>query len=165
MPESTHPGLVSHETIYTAICAQSRGGLKQAMAEALRQAKPTRGLGIKAAAAKTFVLEELSIRYRPEGIEQRLLPGHWEWRLDQGGLKPLGRWHAGGAQDTLCHPVLDGWLHRDSRAGGLQSPDKEIARVPARKPDASEILCAGDTMKPGRLYATQEEVPGRCVGV
>jgi IS30 family transposase len=34
---------VSHETIYAAICAQPRGGLKAAMVEALRQAKPARG--------------------------------------------------------------------------------------------------------------------------
>jgi len=35
---------VSHETIYAAIYAQPRGGLKAAMIDALRQAKPTRGL-------------------------------------------------------------------------------------------------------------------------
>ena len=35
---------MSHETIYAAIYAQPRGGLKAAMIEALRQAKPKRGL-------------------------------------------------------------------------------------------------------------------------
>ena len=34
---------VSHETIYAAIYAQPRGGLKTAMIEALRQRKPARG--------------------------------------------------------------------------------------------------------------------------
>jgi IS30 family transposase len=34
---------VSHETIYAAIYAQPRGGLKAAMIEALRQRKPARG--------------------------------------------------------------------------------------------------------------------------
>lgn len=86
MPESIRPGLVSHETIYAAIYAQPRGGLKQAMVEALRQAKPTRGPGRKSAAAKTFVPEELSIKHRPEEIEQRLLPGHWEGDLIKGAF-------------------------------------------------------------------------------
>jgi len=84
MPESTRPGLVSHETIYAAIYAQPRGGLKKAMVEALRQAKPARGLRRTTAAAKTFVPEELRIKYRPEEIEQRLLPGHWEGDLIKG---------------------------------------------------------------------------------
>ena len=84
MPESIRPGLVSHETIYAAIYAQPRGGLKQAMVEALRQAKPARGLRRTTAAAKTFVPEELRIKYRPEEIEQRLLPGHWEGDLIKG---------------------------------------------------------------------------------
>lgn len=35
---------VSHETIYAAIYAHPRGGLKQALVQALRQGKPTRGL-------------------------------------------------------------------------------------------------------------------------
>ena len=35
---------ISHETIYAAIYAQPRGALKQGMVDALRQAKPGRGL-------------------------------------------------------------------------------------------------------------------------
>jgi len=41
---------VSHETIYAAIYAQPRGGLKTAMIEALRQAKPARGLPLPGSA-------------------------------------------------------------------------------------------------------------------
>src|SRR5512133_3793457 len=41
--EPDDPGSrVSHETIYAAIYAHPRGGLKAAMIEALRQAKPSR---------------------------------------------------------------------------------------------------------------------------
>jgi transposase, IS30 family len=43
---------VSHETIYAAIYAQPRGGLKAAMIEALRRSKPRRGLKRRTLAAR-----------------------------------------------------------------------------------------------------------------
>jgi hypothetical protein len=46
---------VSHETIYAAIYAQPRGGLKDAMIEALRQSKPKRGNKRRTAAASSMV--------------------------------------------------------------------------------------------------------------
>lgn len=78
MPDTERPGLVSHETIYATIYAQPRGALKQGMVAALRQAKPTRGRRRTTAAARSFVPEALRIRNRPEHVETRLLPGHWE---------------------------------------------------------------------------------------
>jgi IS30 family transposase len=69
---------VSHETIYATIYAYPRGSLKQGMLEALRQAKPKRGLRRRTAAGKTFVPEDLRIVYRPEEVTTRQLPGHWE---------------------------------------------------------------------------------------
>jgi IS30 family transposase len=68
---------VSHETIYAAIYAQPRGGLKAAMIEALRQAKPKRGLKRRTAAGSAMVPEALRIINSPEEIEARLGPGHW----------------------------------------------------------------------------------------
>ncbi|WP_230948819.1 helix-turn-helix domain-containing protein, partial [Burkholderia vietnamiensis] len=56
---------VSHETIYAAIYTHPRGGLKQAMIEALRQEKPVRGNARKTLARKSFVPEELRIVHRP----------------------------------------------------------------------------------------------------
>lgn len=78
MPDTERPGLVSHETIYATIYAQPRGALKQDMVAALRQAKPVRGRRRTTAAARSFVPDALRIQNRPEHIEQRLLPGHWE---------------------------------------------------------------------------------------
>ncbi|KVC71863.1 hypothetical protein WI75_25710 [Burkholderia ubonensis] len=58
---------VSHETIYAAIYTYPRGGLKQAMIEALRREKPVRGNARKTLARKSFVPEELRIIHRPDG--------------------------------------------------------------------------------------------------
>ncbi len=85
-----HPGdpsqRVSHETIYAAIYAYPRGGLKQALIDALRQGKPKRGLRRSTAAKRTWVPEELRIMHRPAAVEQRLLPGHWEGDLIKGAF-------------------------------------------------------------------------------
>ena len=87
MPESTRPGLVSHETIYAAIYAQPRGALKQEMVAALRQAKSARGRRrTTLASAASFVPEALRICHRPEEIEQRLVPGHWEGDFIKGAF-------------------------------------------------------------------------------
>ena len=77
---------VSHETIYAAIYAQPRGGLKAAMIDALRQAKPARGLKRSTLAGSAMVPESLRIINRPEEIEARLVPGHWEGDLLKGAF-------------------------------------------------------------------------------
>lgn len=77
---------VSHETIYAAIYAYARGALKPAMIAALRQAKPTRGKKRTSLAHTSFVPDPLSIRYRPEEINERLLPGHWEGDFIKGAF-------------------------------------------------------------------------------
>lgn len=85
-----HPGdpksRVSHETIYAAIYAQPKGGLKAAMVAALRQAKPARGLRRTTLAGTSMVPESLRIIHRPEEIEARLIPGHWEGDLIKGAF-------------------------------------------------------------------------------
>lgn len=77
---------VSHETIYAAIYTHPRGGLKQAMIQALRQEKPVRGNTRRTLARKSFVPEELRIVYRPEEIATRQWPGHWEGDLIKGAF-------------------------------------------------------------------------------
>jgi hypothetical protein len=59
---------VSHETIYAAIYAQPRGGLKDAMIEALRQSKPKRGNKRRTAAASSMVPVHVS-----QEAQQRLM--------------------------------------------------------------------------------------------
>ena len=88
MPDDICPGVVSHETIYAAIYAQPRGALKQGLIQALRQGKASRGVKRTTAAGKVckFVPEALRIKHRPEEIEHRLLPGHWEGDFIKGAF-------------------------------------------------------------------------------
>jgi IS30 family transposase len=78
--------LISHETIYAAIYAQPKGGLKAEMIAALRQHKPARGLRRMTLAGGSIALESLRIIHRPEEIEARLVPGHWEGDLIKGAF-------------------------------------------------------------------------------
>ncbi len=77
---------VSDETIYASIYAHPRGGLKKELVEALRQSKPTRGLRRTTAAKRTWVPEQLRIVHRPEEVQQRPVPGHWEGELIKGAF-------------------------------------------------------------------------------
>jgi IS30 family transposase len=77
---------VSHETIYAAIYAYPRGALKEGMIKALRQSKPARGLRRTRIAKGETVPEALRIVHRPEEVEHRLLPGHWEGDFIKGSF-------------------------------------------------------------------------------
>jgi len=77
---------ISHETIYASIYAHPRGGLKQAMVQALRQAKPSRGNRRTTISQGGFVPEDLRIIHRPEEVALRLVPGHWEGDLIKGAF-------------------------------------------------------------------------------
>ena len=68
---------LSHKTIYAMIYAQPRGGLKAAMVEALRQGKTRRGTRRTTGAGSAIIPESLKIIHRPEGVDARLIPGHW----------------------------------------------------------------------------------------
>ena len=78
--------LISPETIYAAICALPRGGLKTGMTLALRQAKPARGLRRTTLSGGSIASKSLRIIHRPAEIEGRLVPGHWEGDLIKGAF-------------------------------------------------------------------------------
>jgi len=127
MPAEHCPGLVSHETIYATIYAQPRGALKQGMIQSLRQAKARRGRRRTTAAARSFVPEAQSIAHRPQDIDLRLMPGHWEGDFIKGGLQPLGGRRPGRTQDPVCCAVQDGRLHGRRCAGWFYAPDEETS--------------------------------------
>lgn len=77
---------ISHEAIYATIYAYPRGSLKQGMVDALRQRKPARGRRRTTLAKGQTIPAALRIVNRPEEIEKRLLPGHWEGDFIKGSL-------------------------------------------------------------------------------
>ncbi len=102
---------VSHETIYAAIYAHPRGGLKQAMIEALHQEKPAHSRRRTSMARTGCVPEELRIVHRTEEIELRQWPEHSEGDLIKGIFQSFLLEHAGGPQDSLRGAVPHGRLH------------------------------------------------------
>ncbi len=75
---------VSHEAIYQAIHALPRGELKTELLSFFRQSKPHRGRRSKVDEKRGKISDMSSIHSRPEEIEGRLVPGHWEGDLIKG---------------------------------------------------------------------------------
>ena len=119
---------VSHETIYAAIYAQPRGGLKAAMIEALRQAKPKRGRKRRTAAGSAMVPESLRIINRPEEIEARLVPGHWEGDLIKGAFN---RSSVGTLVERKTRFVILCKMDGNGAEAALDSFTRQMKRLPA----------------------------------
>ncbi len=75
---------VSHETIYTAIYAMPRGGLRKDLIACLRQSRKSRRPRARGNDRRGKISDMVSIHERPAEIEERLVPGHWEGDLIKG---------------------------------------------------------------------------------
>lgn len=75
---------VSHETIYLTIYAYPRGELKRQLIGYLRQGQGKRRRRTVDKARRQRYPAEQNIRYRPEEVEGRQVPGHWESDLVMG---------------------------------------------------------------------------------
>jgi IS30 family transposase len=78
----------SHETIYQAIYLQTRGSLRELVADALRTGRRQRRSQSRAAKAaraalggRAWVTEQVHISSRPAEVADRAVPGHWEGDL------------------------------------------------------------------------------------
>ena len=120
--------LVSHETIYAAIYAQPRGDLKDAMIKALRQSKPKRGNKRRTAAASSMVPETLHIINRPEEVEARLVPGHWEGDLIKGAFN---RSSVGTLVERKTRFVVLCKMDGNGAEAVLESFSRQMKRLPA----------------------------------
>ena len=112
---------VSHEAIYLAIYAMPRGELRRELIACLRQGKPHRGRRSRAEERRGKLVGMANIRERPEEVEGRLVPGHWEGDLILG---------AGGAS------AVGTLVERTTRFVML-------VRMPTRKADAASGAFAG----------------------
>ena len=121
---------VSHESIYAAIYAQPRGGLKEAMIKALRHSKPKRGHKRTTVAGTSMVPETLHIINRPEELEARLVPGHWEADLIKGAFNRSSVGTLVGRKTRFV--ILQ---RRRGSAGKLLRADETSARRPAQEHD------------------------------
>lgn len=83
---------MSHEAIYAAIYALPRGELRRELIGCLRHAKPARGRKPKGGELRGKLVGMTNIKDRPEEIEGRLVPGHWEGDLILGarGASAIG---------------------------------------------------------------------------
>ena len=72
---------VSHETIYTSIYVQGRGGLRRELAKHLRTGRELRKPRRKKGERRGRLADMVSISQRPPEVEDRAVPGHWEGDL------------------------------------------------------------------------------------
>jgi IS30 family transposase len=119
---------ISHETIYTAIYAQPRGGLKVAMIQALRHKKPARGRRRTTLAGSSMVPETLRIVHRPEEIEARIVPGHWEGDLIKGAFN---RSSVGTLVERKTRFVVLCKMNGNGAEAALDSFTRQMKRLPA----------------------------------
>ena len=78
---------VSHETIYRSLYVQARGVLKKELLAHLRSRRVMRKARTQATRSRTTgaIQDEVSIRDRPDEVDDRTVPGHWEGDLLAGG--------------------------------------------------------------------------------
>jgi IS30 family transposase len=119
---------VSHETIYAMIYAQPRGGLKAAMTEALRQGKTRRGIRRRTCAGSAIVPESLKIIHRPEEVDARLIPGHWEGDMIKGAGN---RTSVGTLVERKTRFLILSKMNGNGAEAALEGFSRQMKRLPA----------------------------------
>ena len=143
---------VSHETIYAMIYAQPRGGLKAAMVEALRQGKLRRGLGRgigrKPGSGSAIVPDSLKIIHRPEEVDARQIPGHWEGDMIKG---TSNRSSVGTPVERKTRFVTLAKMEGNGAEAALEGFTRQMKRLPAHlTPQPDPGSGPGLALRPGR---------------
>lgn len=80
------PVRLSHETIYTAFYAMPRGELRTSVLKLLRRRHPQRGARSPNRHKRSFLDAMTLIDHRPDEVDERVVPGHWEGDLIKGRM-------------------------------------------------------------------------------
>lgn len=75
---------ISHEAIYASIYALPRGELRTSLIAALRQSHKSRKPRSRGKDRRGQIPDLVSIHERPQEVQDRLMPGHWEGDLIKG---------------------------------------------------------------------------------
>ncbi len=145
------PAWVSPETIYAAICAQPRGGRFAEMIAARRQHKGARGRSRTTLAGGSIAPESLRIIHRPEEVEGRLVPGHWEGDLIKGAFN---RSAVGTVVERKTRYLILSKMRCCTPEAALEGFTRQTARPPA-------VLRRRVTYDPGREMACHPELARR----
>lgn len=119
---------VSHETIYVALYILPRGELRKELLSHLRQHRKNRRPRSRGADRRGQIPNMVSIAERPDDVEYRQVPGHWEGDLIKG---------AGNA----------------SSVGTLVERHSRLVMLVKVENASTEAVCAGFARKFGRLPA------------
>jgi len=114
---------VSHETIYQALYVEGRGQLRRELGSALRTGRTLRKTRGRTRLA-TRIADMVMIADRPDDIEDRVVPGHWEGDLIIGkeGLSAIGTL----VERTTGYVML---LHLPERHGAVEVRDQMIDAI------------------------------------
>jgi IS30 family transposase len=80
------PVRISHETLYATFYAMPRGELRASVLKLLRRRRPQRGARSPERHQRVFLDAMTLIDHRPEEVDQRIVPGHWEGDLIKGAM-------------------------------------------------------------------------------
>jgi IS30 family transposase len=119
---------VAHETVYVALYALPRGELRRELLACLRQGhQQRRPRGRGADRRKDRIAEELRIAARPEDVEERRIPGHWEGDLIKGAHN---RSAVGTLVERSTRLVMIAQMDRADALGAQQGFERLFEQVP-----------------------------------
>ena len=123
---------VSHESIYNALYVMPRGELRAELIACLRQGRSGRRSRARGEDRRGQIPDMTSLRARPDEIEDRLVPGHWEGDLIKGAAN---RSAVGTLVERTSRMVMLARMEDSTALAALEGFSEALNRVhePMRK--------------------------------